>query len=832
MSDLSAEIQLRPTRIGFLVHPADLASVRTIMRACTCLWGGVYNPIIPVFNKPPTEWKSEVYERFKGAAVAKGYVRFFEPDVYVEAEAGLLEKAGLGALRQDPTFHSQVITLKELFEPEQDRSWSEPEFGLNVHDVLGYIYKTEQKFVLRDKEESVLVKPQRGNGLVESVFGAYPTSPDMSYIQQAYTDVYKPETIDATPDTWRSVFRGRAETPLRVTRYGLNTQRYWYHDLVLFVFDPSRATDLIDLWNLRLEPHPVLPVPIGWFEALADDIYDLLESQHRPVAGNPHGVMHNATIEFGRSIRKTDAEGLINKIKPGLPPGALALKYWRNSIWIDHRDGRVHRDTRLKVVASEKRVDLVLKEDGPRLHTAFEALEPEFSGRHGKGDHRWVNVLRLSNYGNKTIASLLPFNTFDRSWPRLAMGGERVPVGGEGWVYPQRFKNLGQYVSLLNPEEAIIGSLKQLGIKAELSEPGHIAKQMLEHLGGLRGVHLLADLETLKLLNKMAGGLRRRRNDDETIEENFELRTATLKEWTDLVSQRQEKRAYGSDLAKFTKANVIRLGLETDCPHCNAKNWSTLTSVDYRVVCERCLKPYDFPQAGLRDHNRNWTYRVVGPFSVPDYGRGSYSSLLALRVLSRYGSAMDRMTFATAMNLNFDGIQREVDFIAWHGDEHMQETHRPPQLLIGEAKSLGRGELITASELAKLKTVADKLPEAVIVLAVLRDHFTEAEKKILRSFATWGRRVNVYGEPTNPVLLLTSHELTMEHYVSATWKELGGKHAKFADYNETRTLFAFANATQQIYLDMPSFNQARQEYWQRRHARRLARQSAPKQAVV
>jgi hypothetical protein len=414
----------------------------------------------------------------------------------------------------------------------------------------------------------------------------------------------------------------------------------------------------------------------------------------------------------------------------------------------------------------------------------------------------------------------------------LAASGERVPVGGEGWVYPQRYKNLAQYVSLLNPEEAIIGSLEQLGIKASLSEPGHIAKQMLEHLGGLWGVHLLADLDTLKLLNKMAGGLRRKRNDNETIEENFELRTATLKEWTDLVSHRREKWAFGSDLAKFTTANVIRLGLETECPHCNAKNWSTLTSVDYRVVCERCLKPYDFPQAGLRDHNRNWAYRVVGPFSVPDYGRGSYSSLLALRVLSRYRSAMDRMTFATAMNLNFEGIQREVDFIAWHGHEHMQETHRPPQLLIGEAKSLGRGELITPNELAKLKTVADKLPEAVIVIAVLRDHFTEAEKKILRSFVTWGRRVNVYGEPTNPVLLLTSHELTMDHYVSSTWKELGGKHAKFADYNQTRTLSAFADATQQIYLDMPSFNQARQEYWQKRHARRLAKQSAPKQAAV
>jgi hypothetical protein len=274
---------------------------------------------------------------------------------------------------------------------------------------------------------------------------------------------------------------------------------------------------------------------------------------------------------------------------------------------------------------------------------------------------------------------------------------------------------------------------------------------MLEHLGGLWGVHLLADLDTLKLLNKMAGGLRRKHNEHETVEENFELRTAPLKVWTDLISQRQAKRSLPAmSLEEFTKRNVIRLGLETQCPHCKAKNWNSLTAADYRVTCERCLKPYDFPQAALREHNRNWTYRVVGPFSVPDYGRGSYSALLALRVLDRYRSGMDRMTFATAMNLSFDGIQTEVDFIAWHGEERMQETHRPPRLIIGEAKSLGQGELINASELAKLKIVAAKLPEAVIVIAVLRDHFTAAEKKILTKFVALGsarERVRRANEP-------------------------------------------------------------------------------------
>ena len=40
-------------------------------------------------------------------------------------------------------------------------------------------------------------------------------------MQKAYTDVYKPEKLVASPDAWRRVFLKGAETPLRVTRHGL-----------------------------------------------------------------------------------------------------------------------------------------------------------------------------------------------------------------------------------------------------------------------------------------------------------------------------------------------------------------------------------------------------------------------------------------------------------------------------------------------------------------------------------------------------------------------------------------------------------------------------------
>jgi hypothetical protein len=95
-------------------------------------------------------------------------------------------------------------------------------------------------------------------------------------------------------------------------------------------------------------------------------------------------------------------------------------------------------------------------------------------------------------------------------------------------------------------------------------------------------------------------------------------------------------------------------------------------------------------------------------------------------------------------------------------------------------------------------------------------------KNLLKKFVNWGRRVNIHGEPTNPVLLLTAHELTMDHFLSATWKDLGGTHARFADYEHTRTLLNAADATQQIYLGLPSFHQVRREYWNKRQARRNA----------
>jgi hypothetical protein len=47
-------------------------------------------------------------------------------------------------------------------------------------------------------------------------------------------------------------------------------------------------------------------------------------------------------------------------------------------------------------------------------------------------------------------------------------------------------------------------------------------------------------------------------------------------------------------LEDFTSKYVIRLGLETDCSHCQAKNWTGLKSADYEITCERWGAIVDF----------------------------------------------------------------------------------------------------------------------------------------------------------------------------------------------------------------------------------------------
>ena len=75
----SVSLTLRPLRFGFLVDPADRAGILHAIELSTFLWGGTFNPIVPVFRHAPKVWRDR-FDHPSAREVAEGLIQAFDPD--------------------------------------------------------------------------------------------------------------------------------------------------------------------------------------------------------------------------------------------------------------------------------------------------------------------------------------------------------------------------------------------------------------------------------------------------------------------------------------------------------------------------------------------------------------------------------------------------------------------------------------------------------------------------------------------------------------------------------------------------------------------------------
>lgn len=413
-------------------------------------------------------------------------------------------------------------------------------------------------------------------------------------------------------------------------------------------------------------------------------------------------------------------------------------------------------------------------------------------------------MLRFRSYrANNTLALSLPSSFNPDTARRFRIGGTTL-ISREGFVLPQTHKGQSEYFRLMTGRDAFIDWLKYHGIAAQPSEPGRIAEQVFVSLDGFWGTVLLADAETIKLLDEMAKSVRR--HGDGTVEE-FPDRSMDVKRWKDLVNRRSNaKRGYGLSLDRFIEANIFRLGLVLACPSCQKKNWFGIENLNLHLKCERCLKTFAFTQGSLNFQQTPWQYRVIGPFSVPNYAEGAYSTLLALTVFAqRLGGDNPRLTFATGLELKIGGdTPFEVDFAFWYQRAKMFGREEEPALVFGEAKSFA-AESFKPEDIARMRKLADLFPRAFVVFATLKDELSASEKAAIGTLAMWGRETLPDGVPRTPVIVLTAAELFCAWHLDQTWKELGGQREALIRprHHRLENLWRLAEFTQQAYLDLP-----------------------------
>jgi hypothetical protein len=767
--NFSGSVSYRPVRIGFLVPPDDLSSVVRAARLSACLWGGRYNPIIPFFEDGGERWKRH-YSTAEGVDIARGFIDFFEPDVLVENAPGMAKKIGWSA--KDSHFRMPRVVQFDNYYKVDYRNEVQFSAGIDILEVIEELYHNEFRFEQRRKQPFAKFGEAAGDAFFDVVGGRYPTDDALSYIAESYEDVFSPETLPPDSSTALRQLKEGLFGPLWITRHELEESLgRGFRDETLYLFDPKDAGDVIDYWNFRLVEQRTIPINVNWLADFASFMRDHITAVHRPIPGNPFGTKFHTNICFSSSINEKRQIELIQKHFLGLPDGAF---YTSSDPLLWHRQGRGRERRESKILATGKAVSFD-EEAQAGTSTKVPSPSPSFLNRSGRyRKSRWMNVIVPSNsLRGDNPAIVYPANLWSPDFPRLAMG-DLLRVGREGWILQSEYTIGYSLLSLQVGRDAIISWFKTQGIEAKPSEEGQIATQIITAAGGLLPSGMFADRATLNLLGEMA------ESHAETSRNGRKVAKATPDRSKHINTIRQhfdarEKRSFGywSRLEYFLERSVFRAGVRVQCPICAYKNWIDLNALSYRPTCARCLNEFAFSQKPADLQKVDWFYRVVGPFTAPDFARGAYSVALTLRTLADPHDT--EMTWSTGLSLS--ELNCEVDFIAWHrAGRTFNDERDEPLLVIGEAKSFGRNA-INDDAVAALRTVAERFPGSVMVVSVLRDagDLSLAEIGRLRRLALWGRRSRHEGQPINSLIVLTGAELFAEHGIAGAWRKIDGK---------------------------------------------------------
>lgn len=821
--EIKADLRLRPIRIGFLVNPFDQATLSRVMRYSSCLWGGTHNPIIPISARAPRAWRGPHRKRPKGLALTRGYIEFFEPDVFVDATSSSFATSEYGddlIERHLP----RVLHIDNFIETDPF-SFKGLRFGVEVNEIYHHLYDQQYQYVRRNPPKFALFE---GDGSLtpffEAAYGLFPADRELAHIRQAYCDIFEPIVFEPSSSAFQQMNVGSFVTPLVITGYETSYKKNASRDVRIFIFDAAQTSDLIDFWNLRILDPTIIPLPIQSFPQSASILSNIIDHEYRPALNGDEGTTVIPTVEFADSVSDEVRRQITERHIPDYAMGRYSQKNWYDDMWHTYHDGVVHRPSKVQLSAAMKSINLSVGEDGESVW--LDTLCPVFAKQFGS-DVRWINVLTFNAWWvtSDDVALCLPLKRRMSEFQDVKAAREAL-VSREGIILFQKYKDWRDLLSLSRGRDAVIGWLRSYGVSAVSSDAGRTAEELIRSVGGLSRLGILADAETVQKLNAMASRRRvQKRDDGDNLINDYPDRTASVKDWHAFVQRRANRGSlWQLTLNELTDRNILRLGLMVRCSHCSKENWYSLDLLNYSLRCERCLRNFTFPQGDIQYKNTPWHYRVLGSFSIPDYANGGYAIALTLRLFSHGIGSGKKVTYSTGLELSFDNRKIEVDYVLWYQMNMMfSDESSEPATVFGEAKSFGTSAF-TSLDVQKMKTLGTKFPGSFLVFSCLKQDLSIIERRLLAKLAVWGRQPLSSGLPRSPIIILTGRELFFDFNLEGYWNKSNPRAAELASpaYLRIENLWTLADITQRVYLGLEPYGEwMRGRYGVRR--RRVAR---------
>ncbi len=760
---------LRPIRLSFLINPNNRKSYLKAIRICSSLWGGIYFPIFPIYRKFTREFREDYRLFEKPIEFYTKSIDNFDPDFIILDKN--LESDFINNIKGD----RNTIPINEL---EESLSSGESKYGISIEDILIYLKESEFKYERTDSLQIALPKVGEYDMFTATIFGSVSKQNFKKLKEISFPSKYL--TFPEIDQANHSSFSNKALDFLKLSQiktYPIGNP-FWTSQTAVFLLNPDRLSDLIVFWNLRALGWRLIAIPVNLYK---EDYYKQQIETQQQEFDEIGSLTNHISILFSSVLEEKLVNGIqkylnsIQSIKGKTI--SYTLQWWIPRFWNDRKYLNYDKSASVLIRSSVEKYTLNLNEK-----ISIPVLSPEFGRKYIRHiAPRFVNEI------------IYEFDDIEAKYAQVipAIPSKELDFVIKGSGYNQwRFSENGMFFLSKNNDEYLNFSIpkskdvfeklfKEKGYEIKSSSVGRLSNQLFRNVGGIYGTNFFATPGILPILSLFENG---------KIVKKKQL-------FAELSKQRNHFRLpqLNDVVARLIDKNIIKFGVELQCPFCNQHSFYPLGEFKEVVKCTVCHNQFHPPTHN--PDNIAWAYRGIGTFSRNNKSEGIVSLLLTLRF---FRIAMHTQSITSTFNFEIfkdDKVINEVDFSVFF--KKFKSGFSTPDLFFCECKT----EIdFKKKDVDRMENLARLFPNSILVFATLKKLLSDSEKKLISSLAKKFRKG--YGSrPVNPILILTGNELLSWLMYDEKIKHLVVPHMQASD-----EFGHLCDITTQHYLGLPSFS--------------------------
>jgi len=761
MATNSLSIKYRPLKIGFLIRDGSIDDLVKAAETNTLLWGGIYNPIIPV-SKSNKDFSNQL-------------LNLFSVDVLfaVSNTEEINQIIKTNPFLKDPSHYAENIFYEDWHTKKNIIAY------LDSINIFEYYWEKEFKNKpVPFKSNCALVKWENADfcsNLFSITFGQFPTHYNLKDdFQSAFLRGLKSEEIIIPNEAAIQSDLIKTITPIKATSLGLSGYGGTWRGDGLYIGSESDFTDLLYFWNLRAAGLRLDFLSKGQLNRFDGAIKTIIKQ----LDGVPN---KNPNIEDWITIYSQGDHEEIKEITKSLQ-GKKRFMY-------SHCDELIWNGLNIKPSDFYFKWQQVLANVEKKYegYTITSSL-PEKS---------FLNSERSRNTDSQSLAVSIspngefsyPFHTLrppfiqdlNEFYSReISFDPWRVRSEKDGIAAIQKVYDQSLMLSPLSHQKIIEKIFEHAGYKASISQPGLLAKQIIEGMredNPLEACRIFKITGVRKLIASPLTAKKKRikRSDATRIiwESNFskfeslyiESRDSKKLSTSNVFNFLIKKRIFAPKLRLIHK--LLRTKSTFKCRNCGLKEKINVLVYEADWICPNCFHKHFMPNYILEDFQNNsnkyWRFERSGLFSKENNQEGAIPVIISLLTFARILDT-NKFLYSTSLKLK-SSKPCEIDFC-------ILQYGRGENIQIGIAECKSEGQQITQQNINNMKAVQDEMKkikiDCFLIFSKTVDNYNSSELQLFNSLKEENRKFIILSnkelEPYHPYWELNETENLPEKY--------------------------------------------------------------------